>query len=86
MSAEDEAREEALVQGYLRQHGLLAQVGREPGVEERPDEYVTPNVRPLTTAPMPHPAAPAAPPPATPGAAVGNAGCSSKGAVPRRTS
>jgi hypothetical protein len=58
MSAGDEAREEALVQGYLRQHGLLAQVGREPGVED----FETPDVTSVTTAPTPHPAALPAPP------------------------
>jgi hypothetical protein len=50
------------VRGYLRQHGLLAQVGREAGVED----VETPDVTPVTTAPTPHPAAPPAPPPTRP--------------------
>ena len=62
MSAEDEAREERMVQDYLCQSGMLHQAGREPGVED----FDTPQVTPVTTAPTPHPAAPPAPPPTRP--------------------
>jgi hypothetical protein len=62
----DEAAEEAAVQAYLRQSGMLAHAGREPGVEEKPEEYVTPSVLPVTTAPTPHPVAPPPAPPTRP--------------------
>jgi hypothetical protein len=60
MTEHDEAAEEALVQAYLSQHGMV--VPAEPGeqfvstAEDRAG-FETPNVRPVTTAPTPHPAA-----------------------------
>jgi hypothetical protein len=50
----DPAAEEAAVQEYLREHGILHQAGLEPGVED----FETPDVTPVTTVPTPHPAAP----------------------------
>jgi hypothetical protein len=58
----DPAAEEAAVQEYLRQHGMLHQAGLEPGVED----FETRDVAPVTTPATTHLAVPPAPPPTRP--------------------